>query len=251
MFTHVNIFSGSGGFELAAQAVGWANLASSEINRYAKKLLLTRFGHTVHADATDTNWRYYRDAVDVLTLSPPCQPHSSMGKRESSADDRDLLHVCPGILDAIRPRVAVLENVPGIISSESGLALRNLIRDMESAGDGYTIIRLLIPAGGAGAFHLRYRLWMVAHANTKRRKPSRPAAVTGIQDERPDAIPYLNTHQERLRAAGKTGILGIYDGLPGPLDRYPGQKIRLMGNAVSPLVVIPIFQAIDAALRVS
>jgi hypothetical protein len=167
MFTHANIFSGAGGFELSAEAVGWENIASAEIN-----------------------------------------------------------------------------------SSESGMAIRDLVHDMERAGDsGYTVLRLRIPAGGAGALHLRTRIWLVAHANSQRRKPGTIPTKPGAPAEGKQRYHYLDAHAERIRAAGETGILGVYDGLPGPLDRCPGQKIRLMGNAVSPTVVIPIFQAIDKALR--
>ncbi len=249
-FTHLNIFSGAGGFEYAAEAVGWENIASCEINRYARQLLQLRFPDTtVHADATDTDFRKYRNAVDVLTMSPPCQPHSNMGARRGRDDGRDLLDLCPRILDAIRPRVCVLENVPGLLSSESGMALWSLLHHMESAGNGYTVLPLLIPAGAAGALHLRTRLWLVAHANTKRRKPGCIPPQPGTTNAGGGTFPHLDPHAERDRAAGSTGILGIYDGLPGLLDRCPGQKIRLMGNAIAPAVVIPIFQAIDAALR--
>ncbi len=251
MFTHLNIFSGAGGFELAAEQVGWVNIASCEINRYARTLLQLRFpGTTVHTDARTTDFRLYRDAVDVLTMSPPCQGHSLMGKRLSRSDDRDMLAICARALDEIRPRVAILENVPGLLSSESGLAIRDICQAMERTAGGYTILPLLIPAGGAGALHLRYRIWLVAHTNAKRRQSGGFSTVASAQENRHSRYHHIDAHAERRRAAGKAGILGIYDALPPALDGRPGQKLRLMGNAVVPSVVIPIFQAIDAALRV-
>src|SRR5690606_2946824 len=250
MFTHLNIFSGAGGFELAATAVGWENIASCEINRYAQQLLQLRFGHHVHHDATSSDWRYYRYAIDVLTMSPPCQGHSTMGKRLSRSDDRDMLAVCVRALDEIRPRVAVLENVPGLLSSESGRAIRDLCQAMASAGDAaYTLLPLLIPAGGAGALHLRTRLWLVAHANAKRRQSGRVSTLTSPPEIGHTWHPEIDAHAEPRRAAGQTGILRIYDALPPALDARAGQKLRLMGTAVPPPVVIPLFQSIDAALR--
>lgn len=250
--THLNIFSGSGGFELAAEAVGWENIASCEINRYARQLLTVRFPDThIHTDATNTDWRRYRYAIDVLSLSPPCQPHSLSGKRGGSDDDRDLLDICPRILDDIRPRAAILENVPGLLSSESGMAIRRLLSRMESAGDGYSCLPILIPAGATGALHLRYRLWVVAYANAQRRQPGRFPSISGEAKKGAIRIPHFDPYEPRLRAAGKSPFLGIHDGLPPVLDERPGQKLRLMGNAIAPAVAIPIFQAINAALQAS
>lgn len=169
-------FSGGGGFELAAEAVGWENLASCEINPFAHALLQRRFDHTVHTDAYDVRWRQYRGAVDVLSMSPNCQPWSLAGKQLGHDDDRDHLELSIRILDQVRPRAAVLENVRGLITWKSGLALRQMVSALEDTG--YSALPLFVAAGSVGALHQRFRLWLVAYAGKKRRRSSFFPALT-------------------------------------------------------------------------
>lgn len=180
-------------------------------------------------------------------MSPPCQPWSNAGDRRGTDDHRDLLELSVRILGEVSPRAAILENVPGLITWQSGMAYRRLFEGMESAG--YTVLPLFVAAGCVGALHQRFRLWLVAYANKKRRQPATVSRITGTEKEG-GAMEFDNLFDEqRRRAAGQSPFLGVHNGLPRWLDKPPGRHISLMGNAIVPQVAIPIFQAIDAAIK--
>lgn len=235
-------------WEMCAQELGWNNVASIENNRYASGLLKTRFpNHEHHTDARTTDFRRYRGIVHVATFSPPCQPFSSQGDRRGADDPRDGLPVCLRALDECRPWWAVVENVPGLLTLRDGLVLRDFLRSMESLG--YFPVVLTIPSSSTGAAHLRYRVWVVAHADKERRKSGAVSPFTAFQEKgwgpKPDNLAYAT----RLATTRKAALLGIYDGLPSGLDIERANRISLMGNAADPRIIRRILKAIDCAIK--
>lgn len=247
---HINVFSGGGGFEFAAEAVGWENVASCDTLPFAKKVLQYRFGqnHTVFHNAKDTQqFRQFRDTIHVVSMSPPCQPFSNAGKKLGWDDHRNLLPVAVGILDTIRPQWAVIENVPQLATLQNGFACRWLIGNLEALG--YASVPIRIDAGSRGGVHIRPRLWLVAHAHTQRWQPRQFSTIPVPEDKKRGPNPHQLSNAARLRATGQAGILGMYNGLPPGLDANRAPRIRMMGNAIFPSVAYDIFQAIDECLR--
>lgn len=160
--THASLFSGIGGFDLAAAWAGWTNLFNCEINPFCRKVLTYHFpDSTSYEDITDTDFTLWRGRVDVLTGGFPCQPFSVAGKRQGAADDR---YLWPQMLRAIReaaPRWVVGENVYGLASQSRGLVFESVCADLEDAG--YEVLPFVIPACAVGAPHRRDRLWIIAH----------------------------------------------------------------------------------------
>jgi hypothetical protein len=115
--THGSLFSGIGGFDLAAEWMGWENIFHCEWNPFGQKVLKHHFPNSIsYNDITKTDFTIHRGTIDILTGGFPCQPYSLAGKRKGKEDSR---HLFPEMLRAIReiqPSWIVGENVLGIIN---------------------------------------------------------------------------------------------------------------------------------------
>jgi DNA (cytosine-5)-methyltransferase 1 len=161
--THGSLFSGIGGFDLAAAWMGWENVFHCEINPFGQKLLKYHFPKSIsYNDITKTDFSVHRGTIDVLSGGFPCQPFSSAGKRLGTEDSR---HLWPSMLRAIReiqPTWVVGENVFGIINWSEGLVFEEVQTDLEA--EGYEVQPYVLPAAGVGSVHRRDRVWFVAYS---------------------------------------------------------------------------------------
>lgn len=160
--THGSLFSGIGGFDLAAEWAGWANIFQVEWNTYCQKILKKNFPDArIYSDIRDFDGTPWRGSVDVISGGFPCQPYSSAGKRLGKEDDR---HLWPEMLRVIReatPRWVVGENVRGLVNWSGGLVFDEVQADLEAAG--YEVQAFLLPAASVNAPHRRERIWFVAY----------------------------------------------------------------------------------------
>lgn len=160
--THGSLFSGIGGFDLAAEWMGWENLFHCEWNPFCQKVLKYYWPNAIqYHDICTTDFRPWHGKRDVLTGGFPCQPFSTAGQRKGTDDDR---YLWPEMLRAIReiaPRFVVGENVDGIFTWNNGLVFETVCADLEN--EGYEIQAYRIPACATGAPHRRDRWWFVAH----------------------------------------------------------------------------------------
>jgi DNA (cytosine-5)-methyltransferase 1 len=166
-FKHASLFSGIGGFDLAAQQMGWENVFHCEWNPFCQQVLKYYWPNSESfTDITKTDFTKYANTIDILTGGFPCQPYSVAGKRKGKEDER---HLWPEMLRAIReiqPTWVVGENVSGIINWNGGMVFEEVQADLEAAG--YEVQSFVLPACGVDAPHRRDRVWFVAHANHKR-----------------------------------------------------------------------------------
>lgn len=159
---HASLFSGIGGFDLAAEWAGWENAFNCEIDPFCRRVLKYHFSNSVqYDDIKATDFTVWRGKIDVLTGGFPCQPFSTAGKRKGTADNRYLWPEMLRAIREIRPRWVVGENVLGIVSWDGGLVFEQVHADLEAAG--YEVQAFVLPACSVGAPHLRYRTWFVAH----------------------------------------------------------------------------------------
>jgi DNA (cytosine-5)-methyltransferase 1 len=162
--THGSLFSGIGGFDLAAEWMGWENVFHCEWNEFGKKVLNYYWPKAIsYHDITKTDFTIHRGKIDILTGGFPCQPYSSAGKRKGKEDER---HLWPSMLRAIReiqPRWVVGENVLGLVNWSGGLVFHEVQADLEAAG--YEVWPYVLPAVSVNAPHRRDRVWFVAYAN--------------------------------------------------------------------------------------
>jgi DNA (cytosine-5)-methyltransferase 1 len=163
--THGSLFSGIGGFDLAAEWMGWENVFHCEWNEFGKKVLHHYWPQSIsYHDITKTDFTIHRGKIDILTGGFPCQPYSSAGKRKGKEDER---HLWPQMLRAIReiqPRWVVGENVLGLVNWSGGLVFHEVQADLEA--EGYEVWPYVLPAVSVNAPHRRDRVWFVAK-NTK------------------------------------------------------------------------------------
>jgi len=165
--THGSLFSGIGGFDLAAEWMGWENIFHCEWNPFGQKILKHYWPNAkTYDDITKTDFTIHRGKIDILTGGFPCQPYSVAGKRKGKEDER---HLWPEMLRAIReiePQYIVGENVYGLTNWDGGLVFEEVQTDLENAG--YEVQAYILPACSVNAPHRRDRVWFVAYSGNKR-----------------------------------------------------------------------------------
>jgi DNA (cytosine-5)-methyltransferase 1 len=158
---HGSLFSGIGGFDLAADWMGWENVFHCEWNEFGQKVLKYYWPNAIsYHDITKTDFSIHRGAIDILTGGFPCQPYSAAGKRLGKEDER---HLWPEMLRAIReikPTWVVGENVLGLVNWNGGLVFEEVQADLEA--EGYEVQPYVLPAVSVNAPHRRDRVWFVA-----------------------------------------------------------------------------------------
>ncbi len=163
---HGSLFSGIGGFDLAAEWMGWNNKFHCEWNEFGQQILNYYWPEAEsYGDITKTDFTVWNGKIDILTGGFPCQPYSQAGKRRGKEDER---HLWPEMLRAIKeiePRWIVGENVYGIVNWSDGMVFEEVQDELEN--EGYTVQPYILPAAGVNAPHQRYRVWFVAYAINK------------------------------------------------------------------------------------
>lgn len=226
---HGSLFSGIGGFDLAAEWMGWENAFHCEWDDFGTKVLNYYWPNAKsYGDITKTDFMEWRGRIDILTGGFPCQPFSMAGKRKGKEDDR---YLWPEMLRAIReiqPTWVIGENVGGIISmvqpcdevevggqaslleedyftqKDQEYVVETVCSDLER--EGYSVQPFLIPACAIGAPHRRDRVWFVAK-NTK---------CDGLLQREPEQERAKNGQFGNIGAGGGNGIYKQEDGWATP-----------------------------------
>jgi DNA (cytosine-5)-methyltransferase 1 len=212
---HGSLFSGIGGFDLAAEWMGWENIFHCEWNPFGQKVLKHYWPNSIsYNDITKTDFSIHRGSIDILTGGFPCQPYSAAGKRLGKEDER---HLWPSMLRAIReiqPRWIVGENVLGLVNWNGGMVFEEVQADLEA--EGYEVQPYVLPAASVGAPHRRDRVWFVAHAISSGKRAnefrcirSKNGEIEGERTQaihnafRPDGIEGITTDTNRTSKQGE------------------------------------------------
>ena len=273
---HGSLFSGIGGFDLAAEWCGWENVFHCEWNPFGQKVLKHHFPKSIsYNDITKTDFTIHRGDIDILSGGFPCQPYSSAGKRLGKEDER---HLWPEMLRAIReiqPSWVVGENVRGLTNWNGGLVFDEVQSDLEI--EGYQVLPFLLPAAAVNAPHTRDRIWFIAYSSRIRRgqdvrfsngksnefnKISETKTSTNtnftrtqkqyISTKSNEQKPHSRTSFERRNFSGfpsKPPICGGDDGISREMDgitfsKWRNESIKAYGNAIVPQVAYQIFKSI-------
>jgi len=158
---HGSLFSGIGGFDLAAEWMGWENVFHCEWIEFPRKVLDYHFPNAdSHIDICKTDFKKYANKIDILTGGFPCQPFSLAGKRKGTDDERYLWGEMLRAIQEIKPKYVIAENVFGITNIDGGLVFEQVCLDLEN--EGYEVQPFIIPAAAKNAPHRRDRCWFVA-----------------------------------------------------------------------------------------
>lgn len=156
-----SLFFGIGGFDLAADMMGWNTKVICEWNGFGQMIAKEYYKEvTIYGDITKTDFSIWRGKIDLLCGGFPCQPFSVAGEQLGTEDER---HLWPEMCRAVReiqPRWVVGENVRGLVSWNGGVVFEQVCADMEA--EGYEVQPFILPAAGVNAPHRRERIWFVA-----------------------------------------------------------------------------------------
>lgn len=273
--THLSLFSGIGGLDLAAEWAGFTTVGQCEFADYPTKVLEKHWPDVPRWRdiRTLTKESFYertgQRTVDVISGGFPCQPFSVAGKQKGKNDDRYLWPEMLRVIRELRPHCVVGENVPGIIKTAAG----QVVKDLERAG--YHVVVFHYEAASVGAWHRRARAFFVGLADVAdtdgeglqggeqhgasaasedtRERPSRPPVGERRETIRNtlcggrDRIARRRQRQELADGrcwAVEPDVGRVAHGIPARVDR-----LKCLGNAVVPQQAYPIFKALAEELQ--
>jgi DNA (cytosine-5)-methyltransferase 1 len=154
----VSLFAGIGGLDLGLERAGMTCVGQVEFDPYCQRVLNKHWPDVpLHGDVKtfdESVWSEWGE-IDLICGGYPCQPFSVAGKRRGEDDPRHLWPEFARCIRDIRPRYAILENVPGHVSK----GFREVLGEV--AAMGYDAEWVVFPAAALGALHRRERLFVV------------------------------------------------------------------------------------------
>ena len=240
MRTAVSLFAGIGGFDLALERSGVRVVASVEWDQHAQKILQKHFPNsTIYGDIQGVTGEQLRAAgfdpdEGIITGGFPCQDLSVAGKRAGLAGSRSGLfwEICR-LLDETRTKTFILENVPGLLSSNDGKDMAVVVEALVERG--YRIAWRVLDAQHFGVPQRRRRVFIVGCLGDSGRPPEEILALTESR------AGYLATSNKKRKDTAKQtsdgartgGIIG--SDIVGPLQasdyKFPQQQ-QVMENKI-------------------
>lgn len=250
--THLDLFSGIGGFSIAFEAAGFRTVGFAEIEPYPSAVLKKHWHGIPNAGDVRNVTEGGFGGVDIITGGFPCQPFSFAGDRRGDSDERflwpELVRICGELL----PPFAFFENVPGLLCIDQGRTFNRVLSDLCSLG--YDCLWNCVPACAVGANHIRDRVWILAYSvqGWERRQSRKGEAQTNARNS--NGVRGL---QPQGRLEHKWGRISdptwwsaepftprVDDGVSNGAHRRDA-----LGNAIVPQVAFIFAQAIYKQLR--
>lgn len=276
MYTHLSLFTGIGGLDLAAEMAGFTTVGQCEWADFQTKVLekhwpdVPRWRDVRTLTGDDFYNKTGLQSVDVISGGFPCQPFSVAGKQKGKNDDRYLWPEMCRVVRELKPNYVIGENVPGILR----IAAADVVSDLER--EGYNAVVFDFEAAAIGAFHRRERIFFVGErrqdnvANTdgeglQRRHGAKLSECPDQRTAGESSALLRNSSSEGLqigteitmgrreakqklersnRWQAEPDVGRVAHGIPNRVDR-----IKSLGNAVVPQQAYPIFKAIMEALN--
>jgi DNA (cytosine-5)-methyltransferase 1 len=157
-----SLFSGIGGIDLGLERAGMTIRWQVEKDDWCRRVLSKHWPDVPKYEDITTLTGHELERVDVLAGGFPCQPASVAGSRKGNEDvERWLWPHFEKLIRVLRPRIVLVENVPGLFTVNGGAAFGEIIGSLASMR--YDCEWDVISAADVGAPHLRKRWWCVAY----------------------------------------------------------------------------------------
>ena len=196
-------FTGVGGADMGFEAAGMTISWQCELDVWKRSVLAAHYPNIpIYEDITTLE---DPEPVDLMVGGFPCQDLSVAGQRKGFSGERSVLAFeFLRIAEALKPRWLVLENVPGLLSSNKGLDFQRLLREMVASGYGGIAWRCL-DARYFGVPQRRRRIFIVARraeVGVDPRTASGLALRALCESGSGDTTPCIPPWQEATRTIG-------------------------------------------------
>ena len=164
----LDLFSGIGGFSLAAQRAGFKieKHYASEVDKYAKWIYRYQFPESIQlGDITKIGNEHGK--IDIITGGFPCQSFSIAGKRKGFDDTRGTLFFeIKRLAGFYKPKYMVLENVKGLLNHDRGNTIRVILDELRRLN--YAVQLMVLNTVDAGIPQNRERCFFICTAAGER-----------------------------------------------------------------------------------
>lgn len=246
---HASLFSGIGGFDLAAEWMGWENVFYCEINEFCQRILKHYWpGAESFTDIKLLNAKKYKNRIDVLSGGWPCQKYSIAGTKTGEEPLKD--EFVRVIRDVEAPWV-ILENVGNFIGKQFAKEHDELCLQLENMG--YETQTFDIDAASCGLPTVERHIWIIATSDSFRQKREFEEKIQNIETSEREFQRSYSREAFRWNIP-ESRVCQLGEGLPYGLDaitvsKWRGEVIQAIGNAIPPEVAFQIFKALESVHR--
>ena len=164
--TYLSVCSGIEAVSVAWEPLGFRPIGFSEIEPFPCELLKQKYPNVKNYGDITQYEKWHARQFDILVGGTPCQSFSIAGKRGGTADERGaLMYAYLGIAETYRPRWVIWENVPGVLSSNSGYDFASFLAGLEECGYGWAY--RVLDAHYFGVPQQRRRVFVVGHSDNR------------------------------------------------------------------------------------
>lgn len=164
--TYLSVCSGIEATSVAWEPLGFKPIGFAEIEKFPCELLQQKYPNVKNYGDITQYEKWNAGQFDILVGGTPCQSFSIAGKRGGTADERGaLMYAYLGIVETYRPRWVIWENVPGVLSSNSGYDFTSFLAGLEECGYGWAY--RVLDAQYFGVPQRRRRVFVIGHSDNR------------------------------------------------------------------------------------
>lgn len=164
--TYLSVCSGIEATSVAWEPLGFAPVGFAEIEKFPCELLRQKYPNVKNYGDITQYEKWDIGQFDILAGGTPCQFFSIAGKRGGTADERGaLMYAYLGIVETYRPCWIIRENVPGVLSSNSGYDFTSFLAGLEECGYGWAY--RVLDAQYFGVPQRRRRVFVIGHIDNR------------------------------------------------------------------------------------